>query len=115
MIDDSTDETYFLQKLLLTDRQVSKLRKGFANYLSANIKLIKAQLPKAVRSAEFLGRHLEPLIKVDSPQMKNVLKSLIKRVLMPLELTTAASTGDARIHKNYKIFYSRNYKINNFK
>ena len=67
MIDDSTDETYFLQKLLLTDRQVSKLRKGFANYLSANIKLIKAQLPKAVRSAKFLGRHLEPLIKIDSP------------------------------------------------
>ena len=41
MIDDSTDETYFLHKLLLTERQVSKLRKGFANNLSANIKLIK--------------------------------------------------------------------------
>ena len=31
------NETKFLHKLLLTNRQVSNLRKGFANYLSTDI------------------------------------------------------------------------------
>ena len=37
MFGNSNDKTYFHHKLLLTDRQVSRLRKDFANNLSANI------------------------------------------------------------------------------
>ena len=39
MIGNSDDETNFSHKLLLTNIQVATLRKGFANKLSANIKL----------------------------------------------------------------------------
>ena len=37
VIDDSNDETIFKVKLLLTDRQVSRLRKAFVNKSSADI------------------------------------------------------------------------------
>ena len=37
MIGDFNDESKFLHKLLLTERQVFKLRKAFTNNLSANI------------------------------------------------------------------------------
>ena len=35
------DETNFTYRLLLTNKQVAILRKAFANYLSADIKLLK--------------------------------------------------------------------------
>ena len=38
MIGNSDDETNFPHKLLLTNRQVSNLRKTFANHSSTNIK-----------------------------------------------------------------------------
>ena len=38
------NETNFPHELLLTDRQVSNLRKSFANNSSADIKLSKTQL-----------------------------------------------------------------------
>ena len=41
VIGSSNDETNFSHKLLLTDAQVSKIRKAFANGLSANIKFSK--------------------------------------------------------------------------
>ena len=41
MIINSNDETDFQHSILLTDRQVSKLRKTSANYSLANIKLSK--------------------------------------------------------------------------
>ena len=40
-VDESNDETNFFHKLLLTNTQVSKIRKAFANGLSSNIKLKK--------------------------------------------------------------------------
>ena len=46
MISNSIDETNFPHKLLLTNRQVAKLRKGFSNRTSTDIKLSKAQLTK---------------------------------------------------------------------
>ena len=49
MIGDSNDQINFLQKLLLTYRQVSRLHKTFANNSSANIKLPKNQLPSMVQ------------------------------------------------------------------
>ena len=46
LIGSSNDETNFPYKLLLTNTQVSKIRKGFANGSSANIKFSKTQLSK---------------------------------------------------------------------
>ena len=41
VVGDSNDENNFLHKLLLTNIQVSKLRKAFSNNSSVNIKLSK--------------------------------------------------------------------------
>ena len=57
------NETNFLHELLLTNRQVSNLRKPFANHLSADIKLSKTQLSKMIKSGGFLDRLLSPLLK----------------------------------------------------
>ena len=62
---DSNDENDSLHKLLLTNTQVSKLRKTFANGSSANIKIPKTQLHKMGQSGGFLGRLLGPLLKLD--------------------------------------------------
>ena len=43
-------ETKFPHKLLLTNRQVSNLRKAFSNHLSIDIKLSKTQLSKMIQS-----------------------------------------------------------------
>ena len=95
---DSDDDNNFLQKLLLTNTQVSKLCKTFANNSSANIKLSKTQLHKIGQSGGFLGRLLGPLLKTGLLLMKNVLTPLAKSVLIPLELP-AALTTDAATHK----------------
>ena len=104
MIDDN--ETNFPHKLLLTNRQVSNLRQAFANHLSADIKLLKAQLSKMIQSGVFLGRLLGPLRKTGLPLIKNVIKPLAKSVLIPLGLTAAASAADTGVHK--KILGSEN-------
>ena len=90
---------FFPHKLLLTNRQVSNLRKAFANHLSGDIKLSKTQLSTIIQSGRFLGRSLGPLLKTGLPLIKNVMNPLAKRVLIPLELTAAASAADAGIHK----------------
>ena len=95
------NETNFPHKLLLTNRQVANLRKAFANYLSTDIKLSKTQISKMIQSGGFLGGLLGPLLKTRLPLMKNVIKPLAKRVLIPLGLTVAASAADAGIHKKY--------------
>ena len=79
--------------LLLTNGQVSRLRKAFQNNYSADIKLSKTQLHEIVLSGEFLCRLSEPSL------IGNVLKRLAKSVLIPLEMTTTASATDAAIHK----------------
>ena len=93
------NETDFPHKLLLTNRQVSNLRKAFANHSSADIKLSKTQLSKITQSGGFLGRLLGPLLKNGLPLISNVIKPLAKSVLIPLGLTAAASAVDAGIHK----------------
>ena len=93
------NETNFSHELLLTDRQVSSLRKSFANHSSANIKLSKTQLSKMIQSGEFLSRLLGPLLKTVLPLIKNIIKPLAKSVFIPLGLTVAASAVDAGIHK----------------
>ena len=95
------DETNFPYKLLLTNTQVTNLRKAFANHSSTDIKLSKTQLSKMIQSGGFLGRLLGPLLKTGLPLIKNVIKPLAKSVLIPLGLTAAASAVDAGIHKKY--------------
>ena len=99
MVGNSDDETNFPHTLLLTNGQVASLCKAFSNHLSAEIKLSKTQLCKMVQSGEFLCRILGPLLKSGPPLMKNVIKPLAKRDLIPLGLTAAASAADAVIHK----------------
>ena len=93
------NENNFPHKLLLTNRQVSNLRKAFANNLSADIKFSKTQLSKIIQSGGFLGRLLDPLLKTGLPLIKKLIKPLVKSVLIPLGLTAAASTADAGINK----------------
>ena len=57
-VGDSNDENNFPHKLLLTNTQVSRLRKAFANNYSANLKLSKIQSHKIEKSGGFLGRLL---------------------------------------------------------
>ena len=83
VVGDSDDKNNFTHKLLLTNTQVSKLRKVFENVSSANIKLAKTQLHKIGQSGGF-----KPLPKV---------------LLIPLGLTTAAR-ADVAIHE--KMFRS---------
>ena len=64
--------------------------------MSTDIKLSKPQLPKKIQSGGFLGWRLGRLLKTDMPIIKNVIKTLAKRVLILLGLTAAA---DAGIHK----------------
>ena len=59
------NETYFPHMFLSTNRQVSHLRKAFANHLSADIKLSKTQLSKMIQSGGFLGKLFGPLLKTD--------------------------------------------------
>ena len=101
MIGNSDDETNFLHKLLLTNRQVGNFRKAFANNSSTDIKLSKTQLSKMIQSGVFLGRLLGPLLKTGLSIMKNEIKPLAQGVLIPLRLTAAALTADAGIHKKY--------------
>ena len=82
MIGNSGDETNFPDKLLLTNRQLSNLRKAFASHSSTNIKLSKSSL-----------------LKTGLPLIKNVIQPLAKSVLIALELIAAASAADTGTHK----------------
>ena len=113
MIGDSNDKTNLSHELLLTDRQVSSIRKAFSNNSSAGIKFSKTQLSKTIQSGEFLGRLLGPLLKAGLPLIKNVITPLAKSVLIPLGLTAAASAADAGIHK--KNITIRKYNTNYIK
>ena len=109
IIGDSNDKANFPHELLLTDRQVSSIRKAFANNSSADIKFSKTQLSKIIQSGGFLSKLLAPLLKTGLPLIANLIKPLAKRVLIPLGLTAA----DAGIHKeNIRI---RKYYINYIK
>ena len=93
------NENNFPHQLLLTNRQVSHLRKAFASNSSVDIKLSKTQLPKMMQLGGFLGKLIGPLLKTGSPLIKNVITPLAKSVLIPLGLAAAASVADAGIHK----------------
>ena len=56
MIESSNGESNFPHKLFLTNTQVSKIRKAFANGSSANLKCSKTQLYRIGQSGRVLGR-----------------------------------------------------------
>ena len=95
MVGNSNDNANFPHKLLLTDKQVANVRKGFANNLSADVKFSKTQLLKMPQSGGFL---VNLLSKLAGPLMK-VAMPLAKTVLAPLELTAAMSAIDGSIKK----------------
>ena len=109
MIGDSNDKTNVPHELLLTERQVSSIRKVFTNNSSVDIKFSKPQLLKMIKSGGFLGKLLGPLLERGLPLIKHVITPLAKRVLIPLGLPASASAADARIHK--KILRSGNTTI----
>ena len=77
MIGCSNDETNFPHsnfKLLLTDTQVSKTRKNFANSSSANIKFSKTQLSKMIQSGGLLGELLVAILQAMVLAGKGTLK-----------------------------------------
>ena len=63
-----------ISAVLLTNTQVSKLCKAFANNSSVNIKWSKTQLRKIGQSGGFLVRFLGPLLKSGLSLIGNVLK-----------------------------------------
>ena len=95
--------------MLLTNTQISKLPKAFANNSLANIKLSKAQLHKMGQPGGFLDSLVGPLRMTALPLKGNLLKPLAKSVLMPLGLTAAVSATYVAIHKN--VFGSGNTKL----
>ena len=101
----SNDDTNFPHKLLLTNTQVSRPRKNFANGSSANLQLSKIPLHKLGQSGGFLGRLLGPLL------LEPLLKPFAKSILIPLRLTVASSATDGVIQKNVWIRYD---SIKNF-
>ena len=104
MIGNSSDETNFPHKLLLTNRQVTNLRKAFVNH--ASTELSKAQLNKMQKGGFF--RFLAPLLKSGLPLLKSVIKPLGM-----LRLTAAASATDAAINKKNPWIW-KSYNTNNF-
>ena len=86
--------------LLLSDAQVSRLCKAFANNSWVKIKLSKTQLYKIGKSGGFSSRLLGPLLKTCLPLIGNVLKPLTKIVLL-LGLTEAASATAAATQNKF--------------
>ena len=66
------NESNFPHKLLLTNKQISNLRKVFANHSSADIKLSKTQLSTMIQSGGFLGRLLGSLLKTGLSLIKKM-------------------------------------------
>ena len=56
IVGDFNNETNFPHKLLLTNTQVSKVHKAFANAITANLKSSKTQLHKIGKPGEILVR-----------------------------------------------------------
>ena len=81
-------------KLLLTTRQITKLRNPIENNMATYIKLSKAQISKIIQSGGFLGKLLGPLLKTRLPLLKSVIKPLGLLVL-----TASSSAIDACVQK----------------
>ena len=98
MISDSHDENNFLHKLLITDTQVSRIRKVFANGSS---KMVEG----------LLGGTFGPLLKTGLHLIGNVLKQLGKCILIPLGSTKNSISNRCCYSKEN--FWIRYDNINN--
>ena len=65
-----------LHELLLTTRQITKLRNAIENNLQTDIKSSKAQVSKIIQSGGLLGKILDPLLKTGLPLLKSVIKPI---------------------------------------
>ena len=63
-------------ELLLTTRQITKLRNAIENNLQTDIKLRKAQISKIIQSGGVLGNILGSLLKTGLELLKSVMKPL---------------------------------------
>ena len=97
VIGDSKEENNVLHKIIVTNKQASKLRQDFSNGSSANIKLSKTELHKMRHLEEFLGRLLGPLLRTWLSLIK-ILKPLAESVLILLNLTASAAKTNTLIH-----------------
>ena len=95
VLGDSSDESNFPHKLLLTNTKFQSFAK-----LSQMIQ----QVIQNWQSGGFLGTFLGPFLQPGLFLIENVLKPLDESVLIPLELIAAASVTNAAIHK--KMFRS---------
>ena len=82
LIGNSNDETNFPHVLLLTNTQISKIRKAFANGLLANLKFSKTQLSKIIQSWGLLTYDSLYLMGPLSPlkMMNSILNSYVKEL-----------------------------------
>ena len=100
----------------MTDKQVSRLCKPFANNSIVNVRSSKTRLSKIIQLDEFLGRFLGTLLKVGLQLIKNVLTPLAKSLLLvSLRLTAASSAVNARIHKKISGSGTTTLKVSNKK
>ena len=76
LIGNSNDKTNFPHKLLSTDKQVSMIRKAFANGSSANRKFSKTQLSRMIESRKSL---VELHVTLQYADFKAGTQELIKR------------------------------------
>ena len=106
MVGNADDEANFLDKLLLTNRQVLSLRKAFNKHASADIKFSKAQLTKMQK-----GGFLKFLISLLKSEL-SLLKSVVKPLGMLGLTAAAASATDAAINKK-NTWIRKSYDINN--
>ena len=95
VVGDSSDESNFPHKLLLTNKKFQSFVK-----LSQMIQ----QVIQNWQWGGFLGKFLGPFLQPGLFLIENVLKPLDESVLIPLELIAAASVTNAAIHK--KMFRS---------
>ena len=82
-------------ELLLTTRQITKLRNAFNNNLQTDIKLSKAQIYKIIQSGGFLWSLLSKIVG----SLIKVAVPLVKNILAPLGIKAAALTIDTGIQK----------------
>ena len=80
VVDNFNDKNNFPHKLILTNTQVLRLHKDFANNSLANIKLSKTQLDKIGQSGGFLRKMWGPLLRSGLLLIRNVLTPLVKTV-----------------------------------
>ena len=82
-------------ELLLTTRQITKLRNAIENNMLTDIRLSKAQISKIIQSGGFLDKIIGPLLKTGW--------SLLKSVIKPLCLLVLTAAIDAGVQKRYMV------------